>query len=49
MPKPDGYLTDPSPEPNKKSARNQPQPEPLSGSKAVKNQGHKGQKHGEGR
>lgn len=48
MPKPDGYLTDPSPEPKRQKSIDKTMPEPLSGSKEVKNHNHKRQKHGEG-
>ncbi|VBB07562.1 small acid-soluble spore protein sspp [Lucifera butyrica] len=47
MTKPEAYPVDP-PNPPRHTKDNDDIPEPLSGSKKVKNQNHTGQRHGEG-
>ena len=49
MTKPEAYAVSPPTGPQREKQDNQTMPEPLSGSKTVKNQQHKGQRHGEGR
>jgi small acid-soluble spore protein P (minor) len=46
MAKPEAYIVDPSPEPRREKNDANNMPEPLSGSKEVKNRNHKGQRHG---
>lgn len=49
MTKPEAYAVDPPTGSNREKHDSRAMPEPLSGSKTVKNQHHKGQRHGEGR
>ncbi|MDF2499782.1 MAG: small acid-soluble spore family protein [Anaerosporomusa subterranea] len=49
MTKPEAYPVDQSPGPTREKNDDKNMPEPLSGSKEVKNRNHKGQRHGEGR
>lgn len=48
MTKPEAYPVDPPDGPNRVKNDDSNLPEPLSGSKKVKNQNHTGQRHGEG-
>jgi len=48
MTKPEAYLVDPPDAPKRTKNDDTNIPEPLSGSKKVKNQNHTGQRHGEG-
>ena len=48
MTKPEAYLVDQPTGPQREKNADKNMPEPLSGSKEVKNKHHKGQRHGEG-
>ena len=48
MTKPEAYPVEPSNAPRRTKNNDNDIPEPLSGSKKVKNQSHTGQRHGEG-
>ncbi|AJQ29413.1 small acid-soluble spore protein P [Pelosinus fermentans] len=48
MTKPEAYPVDPPDAPKRTKNDDNNIPEPLSGSKKVKNQNHTGQRHGEG-
>ena len=49
MPKPEAYIIDPPNSPQRENNDDSNMPEPLSGSKTVKNRSHTGQRHGEGK